>query len=93
MKVALRKLRDRLETVARDREPVKPTCVGTLRPGWLIEFEGRLWKNYAAIHKFYPGRFDLYHEGVTLTLADPKTGKDTPVPWGPGELERMEVMP
>ena len=93
MKPALRKMKDRLDMVVSSREPLKPTCVGWLRPGGLIEFEGRLWKGYAAIHKFYPGRFDLYHEGVTLTVQDPKTGKGGPKEWNPGEKERLEVMP
>lgn len=94
MKATLRKMRDRLDLVSDSLEPVKPTCVGTLRPGGLIEFEGRLWKNYAAIHEFFPGRFDLYYEGVTLTIQDPCDPDGClPVEWNPGERERLEVMP
>jgi hypothetical protein len=93
MKPALRKLHNRIESMAEALEPIKPTIVGVSRPGGLIEFKDKLWKSLEQIHEAYPGQYGYDPEGCVVVVVNGSTGEEGPAPWNPGDLERLEVMP
>jgi hypothetical protein len=80
MKPALRKMKDRLDTVAEAREPLKPTIVAFRYTEGLL-FENRIFPDFESIHAEYPGKYDRNPIGVELTVMDGRTGLDATHSW------------